>query len=124
MSNALKYELQRRPIFVVESVVTLEDYGDTMLKQTYALTGANTIEPVGIREDIHIWVDESGLLKEDNPVLEIFHKEWGRTMYLAGVSLILSIDDEGNSIGLNDEQIAWVRETLQFNFGGFTGKTI
>lgn len=81
-----------------ESVVKLEDM--------YKLLNCNMVELVRLDNNIDAWVDEEGLLKSNNPVHEF--SIGGNEVSLAGRVLFLSSNDEGDTIGLTDEQVDWL----------------
>lgn len=71
------------------------------------------IERVIIRDDIDMWIDEEGLLKE-NPKLNIITYVDGQEIHhIMGDIFFASHDEDGNTIGLNDEQMVWVANSLQ-----------
>lgn len=66
------------------------------------------IDRAALTESIDMWVDDEGLLKQ----LPLnFWRD--RETPLVGVIVIAAHDGYGNTVGLTDEQIAWVMEYFQ-----------
>ena len=95
-----------------------EDFG---LNEMYMHIQCDMVDVAGLTEDIDIWVDDNGLFKPGNTVLE--YKLKGNPeepLHLAGNALFLSSDDEGNSIGLTMEQLNWIGKELMIRHYGMT----
>ena len=95
-----------------------EDFG---LDEMYKHIQCDMVDVAGLTEDIDIWVDDNGLFKPGNTVLE--YKLKGNPeepLHLAGNALFLSSDDEGNSIGLTMEQLNWIGKELMIRPYGRT----
>ena len=95
-----------------------EDFG---LDEMYKYIQCDMVDVAGLTEDIDIWVDDNGLFKPGNIVLE--YKLKGNSeepLHLAGNALFLSSDDEGNSIGLTMEQLNWIGKELVIRPYGMT----
>lgn len=87
-----------------------KDFG---LEEMYKHIQCDMVDVVEIAEGIDIWVDDNGLFKPDNTVLEYKLKSNPEeALHLAGNALFLSSDDEGNSIGLTMEQLNWIGKEI------------
>jgi hypothetical protein len=71
-----------------------------------------TLDSVRVREDIIMWVDDEGLLKE-SPLNLITYVDGKEVHHIAGDVFFAGIDDEGETISLTDEQIAWITNRFQ-----------
>lgn len=80
--------------------------------------GCDLVDIVALDDEIDAWVDDEGLLKSENPVHSV--KFGDREYQLAGKIVLFSRDDEGNSIGLNSEQVSRVRQNLEISLIGIT----
>lgn len=98
-----------------------EDFG---LEYMYKYIQCDMVDVVEIAEGIDIWVDDNGLFKPGNTVLEYKIKDNPDVvLHLAGNALFLSSDDEGNSIGLTMEQLSWLGKQLSIRpYGRTRGK--
>ena len=95
-----------------------EDFG---LEYMYKYIQCDMVDVVEIAEGIDIWVDDNGLFKPGNTVLEYKIKDNPDVvLHLAGNALFLSSDDEGNSIGLTMEQLSWLGKQLSIRPYGRT----
>ena len=95
-----------------------KDFG---LEEMYEHIQCDMVDVVEIAEGIDIWVDDNGLFKPGNTVLEYKLKENPEEpLQLAGNALFLSSDDEGNSIGLTMEQLNWIGKELMIRPYGMT----
>lgn len=95
-----------------------KDFG---LEEMYKHIQCDMVDVVEIAEGIDIWVDDNGLFKPGNTVLEYKLKDNPElTVHLAGKALFLSSDDEGNSIGLTMGQLNWLGEQLSIRPYGRT----
>ena len=94
------------------------------LEQMYKLIDCSSVDCVSLPKNIDIWTDDEGLLKSDSSVIRYLVKESddsdGFELHLAGKSLILSTDEEGNTIGLSKDQINWVQKHIKIGLYGFT----
>ena len=95
-----------------------EDFG---LEYMYKYIQCDMVDVVEIAEGIDVWVDDNGLFKPGNIVLEYKIKDNPDVVFhLAGNALFLSSDDEGNSIGLTMEQLSWLGKQLSIRPYGRT----
>ena len=96
---------------LMKTVFFEEDFG---LEDMYNHVGCDHLDIVRLPERIDIWVDDEGLLKSGNIVMQYQLKDIGEPLHLAGNALFLSYDDEGNTIGLTNDQIMWIAENIEF----------
>ena len=102
----------------IQLVSLPKDFG---LEEMYKHIQCDMVDVVEITEGIDIWVDDNGLFKPGNTVLEYKLKSNAEEpLHLAGNALFLSSDDEGNSIGLTMEQLNWIGKELMVRPYGMT----
>ena len=106
-----------------KAVIVKLEKEDT-LNQMYKLIDCSSVDCVSLPKNIDIWTDDEGLLKSDSAVIHYLVREDdesdGFELHLAGKSLILSADEDGNTIGLSNEQIHWVQKHVRVGLYGFT----
>lgn len=106
-----------------KAVIVKLEKEDT-LNQMYKLIDCSSVDCVSLPKNIDIWTDDEGLLKSDSAVIRYLVREDdesdGFELHLAGKSLILSADEDGNTIGLSNEQIHWVQKHVRVGLYGFT----
>lgn len=114
----VKYENEN----VKGSLLNFKEIKKIELKHMYDLIGCDLVEAVRLPKDIDIWVDEEGLLKSGNIVIgykvEPNEESDGFELQLAGNALFLSSDEEGNTIGLNEEQLKWIQDNVKYGMFG------
>lgn len=97
---------------------------ESTLEQMYKLIDCSSVDCVSLPKNIDIWTDDEGLLKSDSAVIHYVIRENdesdGFELHLAGKSLFLSTDEDGNTIGLSNEQIDWVQKNVRVGLYGFT----
>ena len=90
---------------------------ESTLEQMYKLIDCSSVDCVSLPKNIDIWTDDEGLLKSDSAVIHYVIRENdesdGFELHLAGKSLFLSTDEDGNTIGLSNEQIDWVQKNVR-----------
>ena len=94
-----------------QTLVFSEEKNIVKVDSMYRMLECDYVDVVRLsdKNNIDLWVDDEGLLKSGNYVHEI---SVGDTeVKLAGRVLFLSYDDEGNSIGLSDEQLKWLESS-------------
>lgn len=95
-----------------------KDFG---LEEMYEQIQCDIVDVVEITEGIDVWVDDNGLFKPGNTVLEYKIKDNPDiTLHLSGNALFLSSNDEGESIGLTMKQLSWLGEQLSIRPYGRT----
>ena len=119
----------------VEGILFEYDLGETKaimvrleqentLEQMYKVISCSSVDCVSLPKGIDIWTDDEGLLKSDSAVINYVIRENdesdGFELHLAGKSLFLSTDEDGNTIGLSNEQIDWVQKNVRVGLYGFT----
>ena len=111
MAKALLYRVD------AESLVEVNI--DT-LDSIYAFLECDTIDHTYLTNNLEVYVDDNGLLKED-PDFGVVFFDGNRTMgVLAGNILIVNHDDEGKTVDLTDEQI---EEAYNLPIGVITYRT-
>lgn len=90
---------------------------NTELETMYALLNCSSVTVVPLKHNIYLWVDEEGSFKEKNHVtsMKIEDKE---AFDIVGNILILSVNDSGETEGLNEFQLEWVRENVKYREHG------
>tara|TARA_Y100000114_G_C11637060_1_gene267327 strand:+ start:200 stop:541 length:342 start_codon:yes stop_codon:yes gene_type:complete len=87
-----------------QTVKAVKSTGD--LEDIYNLLDCNTIDAIGIDQQNVLYIDDCGLLKNDQRYFSINGK------VLAGNGLVIGFDDEGDSIdtslNIDDLQIEWL----------------
>lgn len=120
MAKAILFSATRDN-FVAEAIEVEEKVG---LQTMYDNIGCDTVDVVRLPNNIDVWVDDEGLLKSGNVVMDYLVKENKESeefsLQLAGNALLLSYDNEGNSLGLSDEQIKWIQNNIQVRPYGIT----
>lgn len=86
------------------------------LQSMYREIGCSLVECVGLRDDLDLWVDEEGKLKDgwepNLPAIGLLHHH-GRRDLVAGTALLTGgADEEGNTLGISDETAAEVQRLL------------
>ena len=81
------------------------------IKEIYKHTDTDIVTVVEV-DGMDFWCDDEGLLKGGNFVNQYKYKD--DTFQLAGKILILGHDDDGNSLGLTNEQFEKLRDNLKF----------
>lgn len=86
------------------------------LDAMYREIGCDLVECVGLRDDLDLWVDEEGKLKDgwepNLPATAILYRH-GRRDLVAGTALLTGgADRDGNTLGISDETAAEVRRLL------------
>lgn len=108
--------------------VTLGDSGLVVLKgdksgvayeEIRDMIGCRIVTVVSFAHNIDAWCDDEGLLATGNFVNEYTIKEPEAKISLAGNIVFLGSTPEGETIGLNDEQIEYLSENLTFGLRGF-----
>lgn len=108
--------------------VTLGDSGTVVLKgdengvayeEIKEYVGCDIVTVVDFGHGIDAWVDDEGLLKSGNFVNEYLVADMEAKMPLAGNVIFLGATQDGNTIGLNEEQIEYLSENLSFRLIGF-----
>ena len=83
------------------------------LRSMYDQIGCDLVECVGLRDDLDMWVDEEGKLKDSwnlNLAATAVLQRHGVPDLVAGTaSLTGGADDEGNTRGISDETAAEIR---------------
>lgn len=79
---------------------------ENTLEQMYKVIGCSIVDCVSLPKNIDIWTDDEGMLKSDSAVIHYVIRESnesdGFELHLAGKSLFLSTDKDGNTIGLKN----------------------
>lgn len=107
------------------TITEVEYNGD--YRQIYALIDADLFDCVRIDEKETIYVDDEGLINGKARSVGLFYFTGDNPVVLAGKALILSTDDEGESIATNMtvEQVAarvdWVNMILGGKIVGCKG---
>ena len=108
-------------------VVTIKDsgvvslFGDedgVHLSEIQDLIGTDTVTVVSLKNNIDMWVDGEGLLKNGNFVNRYTIEDF--QIDLAGNAILLGDDGNGGTVGLNEEQVEYLVENLRFGLVGFT----
>ncbi len=100
--------------------VPVEQADILTFQDLYTLIDTDIIEGVFLKENLVAWVDEEGLLKPMNFVQEYDFGRFGEAKrQLAGNLVITSLNEEGDAIGLNPEQIQAIVANLKFSLLGF-----
>jgi len=85
------------------------------LKKLQASVGG-WVQAIDLSETMSMWCNEEGKMLQlsHNPFGQAFwEKSFGRTDYIVGDIVITGgVDDEGDTISLTDEQIAFVTEVV------------
>jgi hypothetical protein len=66
-----------------------------------------SLDSVWLPENIIMWVDDEGLLKE-SPLNLITYVDGKEVHYIAGDVFFAGIDNEGETISLTEEQMVWI----------------
>ena len=94
--------------------VKMLDLSDKSLEKLQEAVGG-WVQAIDLDADISMWCDEEGKIysKPHNPFGQAFwEKSFGRTDYIVGdIVLTGGVDDEGETIGLTDEQIVEAMKT-------------
>lgn len=93
------------------------------LKEMYELVESDTLDIVRLPKGIDVWVDDNGLLKSGNVVLNYSLKQPDGTVnevQLAGNSLFLSSNEKGETIGLTSKQYEWLVNNITVTLYGMT----
>ena len=94
------------------SIIRLEEKEKYVsIKEIYKHTDTDIVTVVEV-DGMDFWCDDEGLLKSGNFVNQYKYKD--DTFQLAGKILILGHDDEGNSLGLTNEQFDKLSDNLKF----------
>lgn len=96
---------------------------ENSLQSKYEKIGCDTVDVVRLPMRVDVWVDDEGLLKEMNPVMEYSIKVEGKSpekLLLAGNAFFLSYDEQGNTIGLSSEQLEWIQKNIHYEFYGMS----
>lgn len=126
MENLIKAVLIKNDIpnkEVSVELIKIEKEGESLGYQTInELIGCDIMDVVMVANDIDMFVDDEGLLVSGNQVNEISFADNSlkENLYLAGNVLMLSHDDEGNSISLTEEQLRYIFENLEIIPYGMT----
>lgn len=77
------------------------------------LLNCEMIELVSLTNDIDIFVDENGLLKEFTDINVLQDLKTGFQHQMTGKMLFVTVDDEdGSTIGLRDEQVKYIIDNV------------
>jgi len=83
------------------------DLGDNALKAMYYYLECRSVEVVQLAPDLHMWLDEEGLLAEEPKVNEIatviahLHG-YNQQQYVGPAIFTGGADEEGNTLGLSE----------------------
>ena len=87
---------------------------DSLLKLQRSVGG--WVQAIDLSETMSLWCNEEGKMLQlsHNPFGQaLWEKSYGRTDYIVGDIVITGgVDDEGDTISLTDEQIAFVTEVV------------
>lgn len=103
-----------------QTVVTIQQVSneELPLEKMYELLDCSTVDVVSIDNEIDIWVDDEGLFKQGNMVMEYRFGNDAK-IRLTGNVLFLSSNDKGETIGLNGKQLDWLQQNLAYRPIGF-----
>lgn len=93
-------------------------YEEMPLEKMYELLGCSTVDVVSLDHNIDMWVDDEGLLKSGNMVMDYTISN-DAPIKLSGNVLLLASNDEGETIGLSDEQLSWIQKNLTYRAIGY-----
>lgn len=112
MKNNLGYLVSVTDKIKLSVVDMGEEFG---LEEMYDKVKCSMLDIVRLPENIDIWVDDEGLMKSGNIVLEysINTGEGVHQLQLAGNALFMSYDSQGETIGLNGRQISWIDKNVK-----------
>ena len=110
-------------------VVTFQDSGVVELKgdkdgtvsykEIRKYVGCGVVTVISFAHNIDAWCGDEGLLESGNFVNECNIKEPKANITLAGNILFLGSTPDGDTIGLDESQIAYLSENLTFGLKGF-----
>jgi hypothetical protein len=100
----------------------INDSFDHTLKNMQSVVGgyleAIRLGSVVEGREITIWLNEEGKLEQLEPNFAIVRKKGLELLdVVVGDVLITSCDDEGNTVGLNDEELELVKSKFDFDYG-------
>ncbi|WP_436867951.1 DUF3846 domain-containing protein [Mammaliicoccus sciuri] len=86
---------------------------DIPLELMYELIDCDMIELVSLTNDIDIFVDECGLLKNFTDINILHDLKTGFQHQMTGKMLFVTADEEdGSTIGLSDEQVKYIKDNV------------
>jgi hypothetical protein len=102
--------------------IEIHDSFDHTLKNMQGVVGgyleAITLDSVVEGREVTVWLNEEGKLEQLKPNFAIIRKESLQLLdVVVGDVLITSCDDEGNTVGLNDEELELVKFKFDFDYG-------
>jgi hypothetical protein len=122
MSNKIRAVVLKANSKELEVVEEFEHSLDNMQKAV-----GGYIEAVTLSHDpntdrmVTIWLNEEGKLRGLQPNFAMIQKSNDKLLdVIVGDVLITSTDEEGSTVGLNDEELAMVKEKFNMNFGLIT----
>jgi hypothetical protein len=92
------------------------------LRWLYGLIGCSTVDVVHLDDQLSLWVDDEGMIPSDarpNLAATRVCSAFGTmAQLLYGKAVVLGgADDQGNTLGLTEEQIRWVYERVGRVYG-------
>lgn len=95
---------------ITQLIALPDDFG---IKEMHEYIECDIVDAARLTDEIDIWVDDEGLLKPGNIILEYQLKDSKEEpLLLAGNALFLSYNEEGESLGLTMEQLDWIGHNL------------
>ncbi|WP_193018660.1 DUF3846 domain-containing protein [Staphylococcus equorum] len=79
----------------------------------YQIIGCDLVEMPYLNHGISIVCDEEGLLKKPSDINQIRDLSTGNTLDITGKLIFISTNDEGETVGLNQEQIGYLKEEIE-----------
>lgn len=88
----------------------------TRLLGMYQHIGCTTVDVIGLEGGIDVWLDDEGLYTQDpNPTLTLMLRLTRPFQtHLSGPGLFLTVNEDGDTLGLTPEQTATVIQWWQF----------
>ena len=85
--------------------------GKVSLKEFYRLLDCEVVEHLSLNDELGMWFDEMGLFKNGN-FIQSYTFDSEELSQIPGKILILAENDMGESIGLTEVQISYIRNNL------------
>lgn len=86
------------------------DYRTEILSDFYKIIGCDLVEIAPITEDIDLYVDETGLMKNPETLNIVEVDDYQHVLF--GNMIFASYDESGKMKGLNAEQKAFIKEQV------------
>ena len=97
-------------------IVNIEMEGDSVgLANLVRLVDCDTIDAVYLKNNIDIFCDDEGLFKSGNLARRLIVED--EIYEIVGNLLFLSHDEDGNTVGLDDSQMDYLKEITVQVFG-------